>query len=223
MILSSRSTFLSGRSVTGGKKMSKAYDGNWGEMDEDFKEELVNAVEYLLKKENLVIKNLYGTTLNGKEYFEYVEKFFKMFQLDDLPRTQTAFESTVDSEFIILIDLCFKEYDEAFAQERKNVADINMIENIHQKARDKALQLYEISRKIGNLEHETKYKNILKQRINSIYDDWKTQFENYTKLIEEKNKKIEKEAMEKLRKIEENRNEDSMDTDSSGMLYDSYL
>ncbi|XP_070497414.1 putative leucine-rich repeat-containing protein DDB_G0290503 isoform X2 [Chironomus tepperi] len=70
-----------GKSVKPG---SRGYNGSWKKFDEDFKEELVKVIDHLLKPENLVVKKVNGSAVNGDEFYEYVNGQLKVIEKDEV-------------------------------------------------------------------------------------------------------------------------------------------
>ena len=192
------SIFL-GDSVFGNKKKSKnakKYNGNWGEMDEDFKDELFSLIEHLLKPERLVLKKINGKDLKGSEFLAYVLQYFKLFQSDKLPKAQSIYESTVEKQMNILIELCINSYKETIHNNQEVIININEMDKcilllplLYNMAKCQTLLLYNESKKMGNSDHEAKFKEILINQIEKIYQEWDAQMkENMTKIDEERKK-----------------------------------
>jgi ABC-type antimicrobial peptide transport system ATPase subunit len=74
-------------------------------MDDDFKDELELLINALLSPDKLVVKQINGKSLKASEYLAYVEHFFKLFQTDSLPLTQTIYEATVEKQLDLKLDL----------------------------------------------------------------------------------------------------------------------
>lgn len=81
--------------------MNDTYNGNWGDMDEEFKEELIRLIPHILAPENLVVKKINNKDLNSSEMKEYIESYFTLFQSDSLPQAQSIYESTIDKQMHI--------------------------------------------------------------------------------------------------------------------------
>jgi len=161
-----------GKAVTGSKKNSKKFYGNWGAMDEDFKEELVKLIEELLKPEKLIVKKINGTQLNGTEFLEYVNQYFKLFQSDELPKAQTIYESTVEHQIGILVDLCFKNYERMILNEKHLITNSDLVPIFHERSKDKTILMYKTVKKAGNFKHEKEFQRVLEQKIEAFYENW---------------------------------------------------
>jgi len=214
---------LIGKIVAGGgrrnDKQDKKYDGNWDGMDEDFRIELFNLIDYLLKPERLVLKKINGKDLKGTEYLEYVLQYFKLFQSDKLPQAQSIYESTVEKQMNILVGLCVDNYKETVYKNQDLITNVTQIPIFHKMSKNQALLLYKDSKKMGNTGHEVRFKIELTKQIEKIFSEWKNRSEKSIKKIEEEKEKTrlaleekqkaqleqienEKKAAEKLRELE---------------------
>ncbi|CAG9812157.1 unnamed protein product [Chironomus riparius] len=193
-----------GKSVAGGGRniqQNKKYDGNWGAMDEDFKIELFNLIENLLKTERLVMKKINGKDLKGSEFLEYVQQYFKLFQSDKLPQAQSIYESTVEKQMNILIGLCIDNYKETVYKNQDLISNISQIPVFHNMSKNQALLIYKESKKMGNSDHETKFKKELSKQIDKLFSEWKNRSEANIKKIEEEKEKTLK-ALEEKQKLQ---------------------
>ncbi|CAG9812153.1 unnamed protein product [Chironomus riparius] len=200
-----------GDSVFGNKKKSKnanKYNGNWGEMDEDFKDELFSLIEYLLKPERLVLKKINGKDLKGSEFLKYVLQYFKLFQSDKLPKAQSIYESTVEKQMNILIELCINSYKETIHFNQEIIININEMDKcikllplLHKMSKCQTLLMYNESKKMGSSEHEVKFKGILIDQIEKIYQEWEAQMKENMVKIDKERKKTQK-ALEEKKTLE---------------------
>ncbi|XP_070508817.1 atlastin-2-like isoform X2 [Chironomus tepperi] len=183
-----------GKAVSaGGTKIdsqTKKYDGNWGEMDEDFKIELFNLIEHLLKPDRLVLKKINGKDLKGSEFLEYVLQYFKLFQSDKLPQAQSIYESTVEKQMNILVDFCVETYKGTVYMNQDVIRTSRQITIFHDVSRNKALQIYKKSKKMGNSESDENFKLILEVKIGEAFKEWKESVENRIQIIEAEKERV---------------------------------
>jgi len=198
-----------GKAVTGSKKNSKKFDGNWGAMDEDFKEELVKLIEELLRPEKLIVKKINGTQLNGNEFLEYVNQYFKLFQSDELPPPQTIYESTIDKQMNLVVNSCFEKYKELIFKNKVLLSDYKQIPIFHDASKHEAHQMYKESRKMGNSKHEEKYQRNLDSKINNFFIEWQQQTEASIKYVQDEMEKTRKEIEEKHKRELEQKEEEN--------------
>lgn len=182
-------------------------------MDEDFKDELFNVIESLLKYEMLSVKKINGKDLKGSEYLEYMLQYYKIFQSDEIPQTQSIYESTVEKQNLILIDMCITKYEETVYKNRDLITNIAQFPILHNMSKSEAMLMFKESKKMGNDLHEVKFKKILSDKIEEKYQKWSDRQEKNLKEIElevektrlalEEKQKLELEYYEKEKKATE--------------------
>jgi len=177
-------------------------------MDEDFKEELVKVIDQILSPENLIPKRFDGKFLNGAEFLNHMQHYFKFYLTNKIPEVQTVLESMVQNEMKPLILLCVDKYKEAFRKVQNNLSNLDQMQQNHEECRDNVLILFKDSIKIGNSEDEAKYKLQLVEQIDDIYREHIKQLEINEKKIEEENNKIRVELeMKHKQELEEMKRE----------------
>ncbi|CAO1438850.1 unnamed protein product [Diamesa serratosioi] len=181
---------------------SSKYDGRWSKMDEEFKEELVLLIPKLLAPENLVLKKINSKDLNGFEMKEYIESYFTLFQSDTLPQAQSIYESTIDKQMNILIEKCMETYKLNIYKNQDLLTEKNL-EIFHQMSKTSTILHYKEEKKMGNSEHEKKYRVELESRIEKLYNEWKERTLTAIKMIDIEKEKTEDALKEKLRLQEE--------------------
>ena len=157
--------------MSGGGQLKK-YDGNWGDMDEDFKIELFNLIEYLLKPDKLILKKINGKDLTSSEFLAYIDQYFKLFQSNLLPEAQSIYETTVEQQLSMLINSCFDNYLKSIQDSESSIISTNYVSIVHQMCKLQCLLLFKDSMKMGNSEHEKKFRKNLESRIENFYTTW---------------------------------------------------
>lgn len=177
---------------------TKDYNGQWKLMDEEFKEELEVIIGKLLSPENLVLKKINGKDLKGVELKEYIESYFKLFQSDTLPQAQSIYESTIDKQMNILIDKCLESYKENIVK-NQDLLEEGTLHIFHEMSKNKTLILFKEEKKMGNLEHERKYKAELEAKMEKMFTEWKDRSLKSIQQLKQEKRKTEEAIMEKVR------------------------
>ncbi|XP_070497832.1 uncharacterized protein PF3D7_1120000-like [Chironomus tepperi] len=179
---------------------TKGYNGSWKKIDEDFKEELDKLVDHLLKPENLAVKKVNGSALNGSEFYEYVNGQLRVFEKDELLQSQSVLQSMTMKEMEILLSACIEHYKQVGNEHRKNIQNECEIPLIHEKSKEAAMTMYNEAQKMGSSGEHENYRKVLDRKIEEIFKDLMQQLENEKRRLKEEKEKLEKEMEEKQRK-----------------------
>ncbi|KAL7014868.1 hypothetical protein ACKWTF_016157 [Chironomus riparius] len=191
-----------GDRVANRRKYKTDYNGNWGEMSEDFRSQLIQLIENILRPENLIVKKFAENDLKGQDFYEYIEDYFNLFQSDNLPQAQTIYQSAIEKYMKKIIDQCVARYKEIVYSNHDILTNVDQIPVLHKLGKDQALIEYEDSKKMGDLILQDKYRNTLDQQIDKIcQNEWGNQSEKNVKKINEEKEKT-KLIMEEKKKLE---------------------
>lgn len=179
----------------------KDFDGRWKLMDEEFKEELQIIIEKLLAPEKLILKKINSKDLRGFEVKEYIESYFKLFQSEKLPEAQSIYESTIDKQMGILIEKCMGAYKANVVKNQDLLQESN-INVFHEMSKSKTLLLFKDEKKMGNAEHEKKYKAKLEAEMEKTFKEWSDRSIKSLQQIKAEKKKTE-EAMKEKHRLEQ--------------------
>jgi hypothetical protein len=184
--------------VVGGKKLA-SYDGNWGDMDDDFKEELELLIAALLSPDKLVVKQINGKSLDSSEYLAYVEQYLTLFKSNELPEAQTIYESTVEKQLQLVVDTCFDRYKELIEQTINLVQSSEQIPIFHENSMNAALIKFKETKKMGNAGHSRKFEQQLTERMQKMFEQWSSQTEEGLRRLREEQEKTRLATLEKER------------------------
>lgn len=70
------------------------FSGKLSDIEDDFKNSLMELVPLILDPENLVPKKLYGRTINAVEFLETFKQYIEIFENDQLPEAMNIFEAS---------------------------------------------------------------------------------------------------------------------------------
>lgn len=161
--------------VVSGAKNASIYNGNWGEMSEEFKNEIVFVVDKLLKPRNLVSKSKKGEYLTGLEFKNYVVKFLKALQSAELPKADSIYEIIVEKQINLIVSECIECYRKTSIENQELVTNEEQIPIFHEMSKSKALVMYKDKKKLGGEEHEKKFQEILEALIEKAFTEWSNQ------------------------------------------------
>lgn len=182
-----------GRTVETGVfgKEKKSYDGRWSQMDTEFKNNLMNLTEWLLKPSNLKVKEINGRELTCVEMKEYLIMYFEKFLSDAVPKAQSIYEVTTYKELQILSEKLVCEYKENLINSldptEKNFEEF--IEIAHKESKISAITNFNTTNKIGTKAHVMKHLDLLLGRIEEEFVEIsKYALKDHQRFAEEKNK-----------------------------------
>jgi len=218
----------------------KSYDGRWSEMDEDFKVQLKGIIEYILLPTNLIPKRINSKDVRVSEMKKFIKNFLNLFKSNEIPMIESIYEYTVENHMVDLIDKCVDDYKLTVYRNADIITEENL-QTVHEKCKEKALELYRKDTKLGTTEHEEKYKNMLDNEIEKNFAFFNDR--NEQKLVElemerkrqetalqsEKQQKTEaeealKQALEKLKAFEARADEMSaVEFEMHKVLYESRI
>lgn len=180
---------------------NKTYNGNWKEMEEDFRDELKLLIEDLAAPDNLVIKTINGKELNGAEMKQLIESYLTLFQSDKLPKAQSIYESTIDQQMNVLIEECLSLYKQKILL-NQDIVTKEVIPLFKELCKTSTLLFFTNQKKMGNKAHEEKCKKQLEARMEQLFKAWELKtVQSLKEIAEEKRKTAE--AIEEKRKQEE--------------------
>ena len=177
---------------------NKDYDGQWKCLDKDFKDELAIIIEKLLGPDKLVLKKINDKDLKSFEFNEYIQTFFILFQSDTLPEVQSIYESTIDKQMSILITKCVDSYKENIVK-NQDLVEEETLHIFHEMSKSKTLIMFNGEKKMGNNEHERKYKAQLEAQMDKIYVEWRHRTLLSMQKLSEEKQKTEEAVKEKFR------------------------
>lgn len=172
-------------------------------MDDEFRDEFFKIVEHLLRKENLIPKKINGDYVIGTEFLQYIMQYFELFQSNRIPKAQSIYESTIEQQMNIIINECFNNYKETIFRNQHYVDSEEMILIVHEMSRNNAILKFVQAKKMGNKDHEFKFRRDLEKQIDDIFEEWKNQTTESVEKIRNEKERIRLEMEEKLRLKEE--------------------
>ncbi|CAG9811790.1 unnamed protein product [Chironomus riparius] len=188
-----------GKIVSTGKNGLTEYDGSWSKMDEEFQDELKALISHILNPQQLGIKKVDGCVLTGEEYLNFIQVQFEVFQTDEALQAQTVYDSTIKKEMEKLIRSCLEQYKDLGHKGKGLVNTEDDLEALHRKCKSEALKTFDDSKKLGGPEDFTKFRMLLKKRVEKTYEEIKTQIINERIAIEEAKEKLRLEMEQKQR------------------------
>lgn len=148
-------------------KDKKTYDGRWSQMDEDFKDYLMELIDWLLNPSKLKVKQINGNDILCSEMKEYLEIYFEMFLSETSPKADSIYEVTVEKTMSILQEKLMEQYEENLVNnlDPTRVEFAKHISDIHEQVKSFIATLFDVEKKMGASSHAEKYKKLLEQKM----------------------------------------------------------
>lgn len=148
------------------------FDGRLADIEHDFKENLKCLVPLLLAPENLVVKQIHGNPITGKELVEYFKAYMKIYQGDELPQPKSMLQATAEANNLAAVgnakDFYTREMEEVVGGDKPYIGP-QLLEREHNRCKDKAVELFNSARKMGGSEFSQAYMEKLTTEIEELF------------------------------------------------------
>ncbi|KAL7017430.1 hypothetical protein ACKWTF_010375 [Chironomus riparius] len=152
---------------------NSSYDGRWGLIDEDFVDVMKELVPLLLAPKNLVVKTVNGVTVKAFELAVHMKQYIDLFKSESLPEAKTIYDSTLDSQFNILMSKSVEIYVQSIQLFQNNITVEDEIESLHNLSMAITLRYFDDEKKFGNEQEILSFRNQLIHKLKKAYDEWK--------------------------------------------------
>ena len=152
---------------------NSSYDGRWGLIDEDFIDVMKELVPLLLAPKNLVVKTVNGVTVKAFELAVHMKQYIDLFKSESLPEAKTIYDSTLDSQFNILMSKSVEIYVQSIQLFQNNITIEDEIESLHNLSMAITLRYFDDEKKFGNEKEILNFRNELIHKLEKAYKEWK--------------------------------------------------
>ncbi|XP_065185002.1 atlastin-1-like [Sycon ciliatum] len=148
------------------------FKGCLSDIDEEFKVQLNSLVPQLLAPENLVIKKINGSKVTGSGLLEYFRAYMKIYNGEDLPEPKSMLEATAEANNMTAVNTAMEMYrngmKEICGPEKPFMAPTDL-EEAHDQQREKALNVFRTTKKMGSKKFTDEYEEKLSVQIEEAY------------------------------------------------------
>lgn len=144
------------------------FDGRISDIDEDFLEQLQVFVPILLSPKNLVVKQIGGSDVTGRQLLEYFKVYINIFKGETMPEPKSMLEATAEANNRAAVALARDHYSTSMEQ----LCGGNMpfihpkeLEKKHNEVLASSIEVFEKTRKMGGREYSEAYQNELRDAI----------------------------------------------------------
>lgn len=161
----------------GSRFIKKGANGSNGLMDIQFKTYLEVFIKSLFEPNSLKKKKIFGNEVTGSSLITYLLAFFEIYESDKSPEIQSIFELTAEKQMEAIMKQILNQYSELM-KKRVDYDKTDFEQSIlynHVILKAQAIENYTEVEKIGGEVMNKKFKNILKERIDNEFNEWKDQ------------------------------------------------
>ncbi|KAJ6217508.1 hypothetical protein RDWZM_008665 [Blomia tropicalis] len=154
------------------------FDGRTEDYDKDFLSHLKNFVPDLLAPNKLIVKQIGGRAVTGRELLEYFKVYITVFSGDTMPEPKTMFEATAEANNLTAVAII----KDTYVAEMENICGgaqpfINPthLEKRHQEIKDECMEKFDNIRKMGGEEFSVSYREKLDEELNQAFEHFAIQ------------------------------------------------
>jgi len=140
----------------------KDYDGNWLDMDDEFRHEIRAAIEHILHPDNLIPKRVDSSDIKVSEMKDLITSYLESFKSNDDVNVLTIYELTVENRTTSLIKKCNNEYKRVFTDAKEFFYDVN---KTHEISKERTMEFFDKQKKMGTADEVDIVKGKLKEEI----------------------------------------------------------
>ncbi|XP_070489842.1 atlastin-like [Chironomus tepperi] len=122
------------------------YDGSWSKMDIKFRDEFKEFIENILGHRSLVTKKINSIEVTGREFKNYINTYFQLFQSSHAPQIKSFAEATIENFMNELLEKCIADF-KLVEYTWEDVKCIDKIPEIYEDFRKKIMDYLKIQRK----------------------------------------------------------------------------
>ncbi|KAF6199336.1 hypothetical protein GE061_007362 [Apolygus lucorum] len=159
--------------------LNPKYNGNVGGLAQDFQLHLGQLVPWVLGPKSLVVKEIGGIRLKGRDLYGFFSLYVKELGSDKMPDPHSLWVTTAMAQNLaalseakdLYISLMMERlYDDGHKQTYLKPEEL---ESAHQKSKETAIDSFDKVKRMGGEAYTVKYKKILQEEIEKCYINMK--------------------------------------------------
>ncbi|XP_057217875.1 atlastin-2 isoform X2 [Triplophysa rosa] len=148
------------------------FDGRLRDIDDEFKRELVNLVPLLLSPENLVEKEIGGSTVTCRDLLQYFKAYMKIYQGEELPHPKSMLQATAEANNLAAVagakDTYSRSMEQVCGGDKPYIAPADL-ERSHSELKQSSVRQFRAVKKMGGEDFCRRYQEQLEQEIDQVY------------------------------------------------------
>ncbi|XP_065307611.2 atlastin-3-like [Dermacentor albipictus] len=152
-----------------------SFDGRLADIDEEFKQQLQDLVSSLLDPDNLISKSINGQDITCREFTIYMKAYIEVFNGGELPEPMSVLQATAKANNLAAVFKALKLYRTNMKQLCKGgKMSADRLRSCHARERQRALDLFQNTAKMGGDEFSQPYLERLTKEIDQWFKDFAT-------------------------------------------------
>ncbi|XP_054157456.1 atlastin-3-like [Oppia nitens] len=157
---------------------SPTFDGRAVDMDDEFVDALKQFVPLMLDTPNLVVKEIGGRQVTGKELMEYFKVYIKTFAGETMPEPKSMLEATAEANNLTAVATAKDNYlvsmEDICGGERPYMSP-RRLEDRHHELRQESMDMFDKMPKMGGKEFSDSYREQLLMELDQAYEHFEAQ------------------------------------------------
>ncbi|CAG0883977.1 unnamed protein product [Darwinula stevensoni] len=151
------------------------------DIDEEFQRQLKELVPMLLSPKNMILKEIGGRKIKCKELLHYFKAYIEIYKGGELPEPKTMLEATAEANNLSAVNAARELYmslmDCVCGGERPYMNQ-EQLTNEHLRIRDRAIETFQSTRKMGGAEFSEMYQVMLEKEVDDMFEKYKAHNES---------------------------------------------
>ncbi|CAG2107214.1 unnamed protein product [Medioppia subpectinata] len=153
--------------------INKDFDGRVADIDSEFVDYLKTFVPLMLDPKNVVVKEIGGRQVTGKDLLEYFKVYYNVLKSGTLPEPSSMLEATAEANNLAAVltakDAYLATMEAICGKGEKCMSPTNLLK-FNEKLRADAIKQFDEIKKFGGREFSTAYKNKLMADLDQTFD-----------------------------------------------------
>lgn len=190
-----------------GKKVAsdKSFDGRLADIDEEFREKLLELVLSILAPENLVVKEINGRKLSCQDLMIFFKAHVDVFKGGDLPKPTSMLMATANATNMAAVDKATKRYMSGMTNRPRR--NLNKLRGFHCELLAEAKKVFDEFPKMGGEAMSSTSKDVLTKELEELFCHFYKEEKELIRLEKEAEEKRERQRQEEKEREEERERE----------------
>uniref|UniRef100_L7LZS3 Putative guanylate-binding protein n=1 Tax=Rhipicephalus pulchellus TaxID=72859 RepID=L7LZS3_RHIPC len=190
-----------------GKKVmsDKTFDGRLADIDEEFREKLLELVPSILAPENLLVKKINGRKISCQDLMIFFKAHVDVFKGGDLPNPTSMLMATANATNMAAVDKAKKRYMSGMTNRPRR--NLDQLRQFHFELLAEAKKVFDEFPKMGGEAISSTSKDVLTKELEELFPHFYDEEKELIKLEKEAEEKRERERQEEKRREEERERE----------------